>query len=377
MTRVIDQYIIHINAFLKKKGFQKEYLMLKKAVPLIDVSPLPLDEDDDKKDVLFMKENPSEWYKSLSELGNDVILIPFDGKKLNKDIFQKLMYIWGDKIDERSDYTNEEVLRQDYADFSRNKSIVGLGSKQKVGSLERLKEVFPELWNNISKKLSEMKKEARDVVYIIYNEDKTDKYNLLEFIEPPEKSPRYLGHDFYHLEEDIYDNQKVDEIIYDFLTNALKLYIDEEYLNKTSKYIYEDYYDENGDLIENIYERNKEYNSLFYVGFIENFKADVSPEAKRKIIISSIYYFFDSLFSDLEDFQGDILSFALSGKIRSLYKRPDSISTHLGTFDFDSTKESDMAKIEQKFFSDLMTYIKDIYRGPLSQTKGGVLFYDL
>jgi hypothetical protein len=377
MTKIIDEYLRYINALLKKKGFQKEYLMLKKAVPLIDISPLPLDEDDDKKDILFMKENPSQWYKSLSELGNDVILIPFDGKKLNKDVFQKLMYIWGDKIDERSDYTDKEVLRQDYADFSRNKSIVGLGSKQKVGSLERLKEVFPDLWNNISKKLTEMKKEPRDVVYIIYNEDKAGKHNLMEFIEPPEKSPRYLGHDLYHLEEDIYNDQKVDEIIYDFIAHALNLYIDESYLNKESKYIYEDYYDENGDIIEEIFEKNKKYNSLYYIKFIENFKAKVPPEEKRKMIVSSIYYFFDSLFSELEDYQGDILSFALSGEIRSLYKRPDSISTYLGTFIFDSTKESEMAKIEEKFFSDLMTYIKDIYRGPLSQTKGGVLFYDL
>lgn len=342
--------------FLKKKGFQKEYILLKKAVPLIDVVSLPSFEGDEvRRDSFEGRQtsyyDPKDWYGALSSLGNNVILIPFSAKSIDEDIFYRLKYIWAVNAKNFEDLKNKVGIMQYEADHL------------KQGELDNLKEVFPDLWNEISSKLNELDIQEDDAIYLLYNEDESPSRGF--FV--PEKSPRYLGHDIGHIEFDYSEEYEFKYKINTFLTEASKFYIRKDILDEIEERNDEESEQMNLKFPSKI---NKEDFSLFAT-LTEHDEYPLDEEIEKLI-----QYFFE-VYSTDTDHMGDVFSSALSGKLEDHYMRPDSIDYDGYDYDFDNSRQSEMSNLEENMFSAVMNYVMNKKSGPLYYHKGSVLLYDI
>jgi len=346
--------IYKLAAFLSKKGFEKEYLLLKKAVPLIDSVSLPSYEGDEpQRDVFKIPYYPKEdWYNALSAMGSNAILIPFSANNIDEDILQRLFYIWSERGD-------------NYMTLKDNVSFMGdLFSDRKSGDLDNLKEAFPDLWNKISQKLNEMNLDESEVTYILYNEDNSPPRSF--FI--PEKSPRYLAHDIGHLEIDFSESYGFESMLRDFLEEAAKFYIEENFMESISE-------DDSEQLSipfpnQNNIEELKEQNSLY-----SELKGsdEYMPNEHTEEIIADFF----EVYSSGTDHIADVFSIALSGNLRNEYSRPDMIFYKTKNYVFDNSKENEMNQLEQTMINNIMKYVENNDTGPLAHNKGSVLLYDL
>lgn len=155
------------------------------------------------------------WYKSLSELGDSVILIPFNRTEVekNEDVLNGLAEIFG--------------IRpvRNYLDLKEQVYLIG-GSHSSLGDVAKLKTIFPSLWSDIQAVLSSKGLDEEDVVYMLYNQESAPKPERLAGFS---KDPFYLGHDIGHSVFDSLDSDgEFKGMLSDFMEKIFSLYISEE-----------------------------------------------------------------------------------------------------------------------------------------------------
>ena len=150
-----------------------------------------------------------EWYSQLKELGDSIILIPFDRTDIdsNPEILDGLCDIFGvsSKIITKYNQLKDKVYM--------------LGGSNNSGDLETLKTRFPSLWYDINKMLNEKDIDETDAVYMLYNQQTNP--GRLEFFT---KDPFYLAHDLGHSVFDSGDDPEFRDLVDDFMLDILSLY---------------------------------------------------------------------------------------------------------------------------------------------------------
>ena len=155
------------------------------------------------------------WYKSLSELGDSVILIPFNRTEVekNEDVLNGLAEIFG--------------IRpvRNYLDLKEQVYLIG-GSHSSLGDVAKLKTIFPSLWSDIQAVLSSKGLDEEDVVYMLYNQESAPEPERLAGFS---KDPFYLGHDIGHSVFDSLDSDwEFKGMLSDFMEKIFSLYISKE-----------------------------------------------------------------------------------------------------------------------------------------------------
>lgn len=159
------------------------------------------------------KSEMDAWYKSLSSMGDSVILVPFDRTEVdnNEEILMGLARIFG------------VGFVKNYVELKDKVSLMG-GSSFTQGDLDILKTTFPSLWDDIQAVLSSKGLDEEDVVYMLYNQE-SNPGRLAGF----SKDPFYLGHDIGHSVFDSSDSDwEFKGILCDFMEKIFSLYISEE-----------------------------------------------------------------------------------------------------------------------------------------------------
>jgi hypothetical protein len=122
-----------------------------------------------------------EWYGSLKELGDSIILIPFDRSQISKN---KKTLLGLAAIFEVGASLSYKKLYSKINLFS--------GSENRKGDLQILKEIFPSLWIEISDILKSKKLDEKNVIYMFYNQENSPERSLFT------RNPFYLAHDLGH-----------------------------------------------------------------------------------------------------------------------------------------------------------------------------------
>ncbi len=148
-----------------------------------------------------------EWYKSIRNLGDSVILIPFDKEDLDKndEALLALGAVFG-------------ISPDNYEDFFEKVNM--LYGRYKTGSVETFKLLFPALWSDIEEVLSKKDLNENDVVFMLYNQANSPR--LPNFT----KDPSFFGHDIGH---NVFDSDDSDweykGILNNFIANMYDLYL--------------------------------------------------------------------------------------------------------------------------------------------------------
>lgn len=165
-------------------------------------SRLPIEEQEEAE--------VDRWYDSVKNLGDNIILIPFDKEEVDKndEILEGMAAIFG------------MGYARNYLDLYNRANMQSGSSSYNSGNLEVLKEVFPALWSDIQGTLSAKGLDEGDAVYMFYNQDNSPVRSLFT------KDPEYFGHDMGH---NVFDTESYDstfkDILKDFLQDLLKLYV--------------------------------------------------------------------------------------------------------------------------------------------------------
>ena len=277
------------------------------------------------------KRELEEWYGSLKELGDSIILIPFDKSNLdhNEEVLMGLAAIFGSP-----NYKN-------YKDLFSKINLLSGSSSYKQGNLEVLKEVFPSLWIEISEILRSKKLNEEDVIYMFYNQENSPERSLFT------KNPFYLAHDLGH---SIFDSEDADwefkGILRMFLNKILDLYLSED--GETA--------------LEAIGE--------------ENFEDDY-------IVGLNLGNFFHAT-SDVNDIFGDIFADVTSGNIQKrIIDVPDFIYYDGEEYKLSSDKKSQAVALLKDCIDKLKKYVNPnvdygtFAPGPLSYFAGSVVLQDV
>jgi len=155
------------------------------------------------------------WYKSLSNLGDSVILIPFNRTEVekNEDVLNGLAEIFG------------IAPVRNYLDLKEKAYLIG-GSHSSLGDVAKLKTIFPSLWSDIQAALSSKGLNEEEVIYMLYNQESAPEPERLAGFS---KDPFYLGHDIGHSVFDSSDSDwEFKGMLSDFMEKIFSLYISDE-----------------------------------------------------------------------------------------------------------------------------------------------------
>jgi len=271
-----------------------------------------------------------KWYGSIGELGDKVILIPFDSSSLDDDDLEKISSIFGQYHD-------------NYNDLKKSVSLFHVGySDMDKGDLETLKEVFPSLWSEILSTLSKEGLNEGEVVYVLYNQENVNKDRLQFFT----KDEFYFAHDMGHAVFDFKEDYEFKFLLHTFIKDMITLY---------------NYQDEDDE---------GKTNSL-YDDFSE--KKDIDDE--NEVVEEFIMDFFTNLRSDPNDAMADVFARFASGDIAI---RPTEYIFFEGK-EYTLTDKQKAEEIVQKYIKNMKNYMKSekTGEGPLSFYKGCVVLFDL
>jgi hypothetical protein len=314
-----------------------------------------------------------EWYSQLKELGDSIILIPFDRTDIdsNPEILDGLCDIF--KI-RRSDIslTDREIAenkeREEKAiklkikieplttEYIKLKNKVTLTyNPQKDGDLETLKTRFPSLWYDISKILNEKGIDESDAVYMLYNQQ-TNPGRLETF----KKDPFYFAHDIGHTVFDGGDDPEFRGLVDDFMQDILSLYTldidpDDEDLQEFS-------------------------GKNAYQAIVGDNEYDYEQEDKMQKYLP---YFFDTT-SDVGDLYGDVFAATTGGYLEFYFPQELYIYTESGhnlrttLSDVGSANAVASATIRKmKYYVNPGNEKETFKSGPLGSFKGSVVLQDI
>jgi len=278
-----------------------------------------------------------EWYGSLKELGDSIILIPFDRSQISKN---KKTLLGLAAIFEVGASLSYKKLYSKINLFS--------GSENRKGDLQILKEIFPSLWMEISDILKSKKLDEKNVIYMFYNQENSPERGLFT------RNPFYLAHDLGHSIFDSLDGKKrFIRILDNFLMKVLDLYIsDDPYISD----------EDNKTLLEAIEESK----------VIDTFTSEIY-----------LAKFFPAV-SDVDDIYGDIFAYATSGKLESQkINIPYSINLEGTEYKINSDSRDKISNLIKECINNIKNYINPnvdqgtFAPGPLAHLTGFVVFQDL
>ena len=276
------------------------------------------------------------WYGALEALGTNVILIPFNKNELTSDDVEALSEIFGYNI-------------SNYEGLVNRASNIG---NSEAGDLEILKENFPSLASEIDSLLNEKNLDEQDVTFVLYNEATPPPREF----SSPEKSPRYMGHDFGHIEIDYGEDYEFKGILFDHLAALCELYIDEER-------------EENA----NLYDKGDEpslYNAMLYA-YEGNSGSEYIEDEQWEEIIGDIF----PTYSDYDDQIYDVFADALQGTLDAEAPKVIYYRTKEKDGRFELKDPAAAKRILTSLMEDLNKYVGG-KGGPLSWAEGQVIFYD-
>lgn len=289
-------------------------------------------------------EDLQNWFDSIEFLSDKIILIPFNSSEVESDdsILTGLSAIFGE------DPTT-------YVDLKRKASILGPSSfSSPSGNLDVLKDTFPELWQDIETILNSKKLDEDEVVYILYNQEDTNKNDLINLI----KDSHYFAHDLGHAVFDFNDGDMEFKFIIQMAMQKI--------LNEYSQYAdYEDDYEEAraeeeplGDLLE-VDGECLEHSSAYFFGPVTDLSFDIS-----------------------NDVPGDLFAAATSGKLRAEPIRDDIYLMSCNTQGVSNNvylKSDASRQIIQSIVDDCIKKLNAYVRQPgtVLRQGGQVLLYDL
>lgn len=288
-------------------------------------SRLPIEEEEEAE--------LGEWYGSLKELGDSIILIPFDKSEIDKnyEVLFGLAAIFG--ISQPKNY--KEL-------YNKVNFLSGMPYNRE-GNLEILKQVFPSLWLEISGILSAKKLNESDAIYMFYNQETSPDRSGFT------KNPFYLAHDLGHSAFDSIDSDdwEFKGILKQFLFAVLNLYLSEI-----------------GDsLLEAIGEE--------------------SLDQDDSITGINLGEFF-GVTSNTDDIYGDIFADATSGRLTFNEKDiPNSIYFDSEIFKLPADQRSKAANLLQECINKIKTYINPNVNygtfapGPFGHLAGSVILQDV
>lgn len=271
-----------------------------------------------------------KWYGAISELGDKVILIPFDSSSLDDDDIWNISSIFGQHHD-------------NYNDLKKSVSLFHVGySDMDKGDLETLKENFPSLWSEILATLNRDGLEEDEVVYVLYNQENVNKDRLQFFT----KDEFYFAHDMGHAVFDSKEDYEFKALLHTFIKDMITLY---EYRNEDDESIVSSLYDD----------------------FSEKKEIDDENEVVEKFIMD----FFTNLRSEPSDAMADVFASFASGNIAI---RPAEYIYYEGN-EYTLTDNLKANNIIQEYIKDMKNYMKNekTGEGPLSFYKGYVVLFDL
>lgn len=326
----MNNKLLILSKLLKKRGHNlcaaKVENLSKTAVPLEGIFRLPKEEEELKIDDIRIHKT-EEWYGALQALGTNVILIPFNQDDLRPEDIRRLSNVFGFEV---SDYENFFILASNI-------------NNRETGNLKILKENFPSLGAKIDSFLAEKEMDENDVVFFLYNEADSE----INF----EKSPRYIGHDFGHMDIEIGFNRikqyKFKQILLDHLSDLCRLYIGE-----------------------------KEGEPTLYNAIVSQYGGQPNgmsiEDEQWEQIIGQIF----STYSALDDLVFDVFSYALAGTLKA--EAPEVIHYYTREIDgrFILNDSAAARRILDSLINELDRYTRG-ENGPLSAAKGKVILYDV
>lgn len=302
-------------------------------------------------------EDPNElsrWYDSIKNLGDSVILIPFDKTELDKnsEILYGLAQIFG--MDPPKDYRKL---------FDHSNLLSGFRDRE--GDLDTLKGVFPSLWNDISGVLQSKNLEEDEVVYMFYNQENSP-------IRPGfTKDPFYFAHDLGHSAFDSEDSDfEFKGILRMFLLSVLKLYtVDKEiYVDQTGREVGED--------------TEGSSQKIITKSALDEIDEEALDEDER-YAAEYLAEFFD-VTSTQEDIFGDIFADAASGRLTfDDGKIPSYIYIKGKEYDLKPKNRGEASRLLQLCIDRINAYINPkgaqggFSPGPFSHLRGKVVLQDV
>jgi hypothetical protein len=291
------------------------------------------------------KADIDEWYSQLKELGDSIILIPFDRTDIdsNPEILDGLCDIFGVSSKRITKY---EQLKD---------KVYMIGGSNTSGDLDTLKTRFPSLWYDINKVLTEKNIDESDAVYMLYNQQTNP--GRLEFFT---KDPFYLAHDIGHSIFDSGDDPAFRSLVDDFMQNILSLYMldidpeDEELQKFSGMNAYQAIVGENEDDYEQADEMQKYLPDFF------------------------------NTTSGIEDLYGDVFAATTGGYLE--FEFPQKLSLYTKSGQNLRATLSDMGKanvVASEAMKNMKYYVnpgyeKEIFKsGPLGSFKGNVVLQDI
>lgn len=277
-----------------------------------------------------------EWYKSISALGDNVILIPFDKSEIDKnyEVLNGIASIFNIRDEPRN-----------YKELFNKINILSY-TRYTQGDLDKLKEIFPSLWADISETLRNKKLEEEDVVYVLYNQETSP-------IRPGfTKDPEYNAHDYGHA---VFDSEDGDPE-FKYKVALLMRNISELYTYNKSE------------------EEGEEGDQTLSETF--------NSEDEDEVQLLAMEFFSNN--GNSQDIFADIFGQFVSGRLslEQIYI-PEEIIMY-GKSYFISDDKIDLAKsIFQKFIADIKKYINPnveygtFASGPLSHLAGSVILQDV
>jgi len=287
----------------------------------MELSRLPIEEQEEAE--------LQKWYGALKELGDSVILIPFDKDDLdnNDEALMGLGSVFG-------------FQPKNYKDFFEKANM--LYGRHKQGEVATLKAIFPALWADIQDILNDKGLSEDQVVFMLYNQDTSPR--LPGFT----KDPFYFGHDMGH---NTFDSEDGD---YDFkgILNGFVMNMYELYMSEV---------DEDSD--EESVPATRE----------------VEDEDESKIM-EALSNFFNNM-SGPEDSYGDVFQAVASGNLS--VHIPEGIYGQDGYYVLPEENKAKAEELKNKVIEDLKYHLNSNHQyatrgsGPLSYFAGSVVLNDV
>ncbi len=308
----------------RRKGILRDKRERERLKYKMEGSPDPIEEQEEAE--------LGKWYDAIKEIGDSVILIPFDKEDLDKNGFalQGLARVFGG------------FHPMNYKEFHEKANM--LYGSHKQGDLDILKSKFPALWADISAVLSEKGLSESDVVFMLYNQENSPVERLAGFT----RDPFYFGHDMGH---NVFDSEDGDwefkGILHEFISGMYRLYMSE------------------------VDEESGEESVSAYT--------EIEDEEEDKMM-EAIGNFFHNP-SGPQDSYGDVFGAAASGKLD--VEIPDGIWNLEGSYSLPPENKAKAEELKSGVIQKIKAYMNSNHQygtrgsGPLSYFAGSVVLNDI
>jgi len=300
--------------------------------------------------------DPEDWFKSVSGLGDKIVLIVFKEEDVSSDFFRRIVRLF------KGDSYNFSEGKPTYSETSR---LIGSFGEDSA-SMEKFFEEFPEV-KSLFDKMPEVKSNAAELEDQHGEDyDSEDLYeNFLIILMGEEaystgglasiyKSPNYLAHDIGHMSMDWNDSSSLKYSLESLMHSLCSLYRDEdEELNRSE--------------LDDA-EEESEDDSEEKLSMLEDLK-DFSGQDEYEFWHSVIPHFFSTSNSNYNDTYPDIFANLASQDFN--YDIPNRINGDNHSWIISEDNKSEAERMIKEFIEEQTSEISD---GVLEDHYGSVIF---